>query len=32
MSVPPPKNLGCPIFGVGMPHARSGGDAQTVFV
>ena len=27
MQVPPPKNPGCPNFGVGMPHARSGGDA-----
>jgi hypothetical protein len=27
MPVPPPKNPGCPNFGVGMPHARSGGDA-----
>ena len=25
--VPPPKNPGCPNFGVGMHHARSGGDA-----
>ena len=23
----PPKNPGCPNFGVGMPHARFGGDA-----
>ena len=29
MPVPPPKNPGCPIFGVGMPHTRSGGDALT---
>ena len=27
MLVPPPKNPRCPIFGVGMPHAQSGGDA-----
>ena len=27
MPVPPPKNPGCPNFGVGMPHAWSGGDA-----
>ena len=27
MPVPPPKNPGLPNFGVGMPHARSGGDA-----
>jgi hypothetical protein len=27
MPVPPPKNPGCLDFGVGMPHARSGGDA-----
>jgi hypothetical protein len=27
MPVPPPKNPGCPNFGVGMSHARSGGDA-----
>jgi hypothetical protein len=27
MPVPPPKNPGCPNFDVGMPHARSGGDA-----
>jgi hypothetical protein len=27
MPVPPPKNPGCPKFGVGMPHAQSGGDA-----
>jgi hypothetical protein len=25
MPVPPPKNPGCPKFGVGMPHARFGG-------
>ena len=24
-----PKNPGCPIFGVGMPHAWSSGDALT---
>ena len=30
MPVPPPKNPGCPIFGVGMPHARFGGDALTI--
>ena len=29
MPVPPPKNPGRPNFGVGMPHARSGGDALT---
>ena len=27
MPVLPLKSLECPIFGVGMPHARSGGDA-----
>ena len=27
MSVLPPKNPGCPIFDVGMPHAWTGGDA-----
>ena len=27
MPVPPPKNRGCPILGIGMPHAQSGGDA-----
>ena len=27
MPVPPPKNPGCPIFGIGMPHARFVGDA-----
>ena len=27
MPVPPPKNPGYPIFGVGMPHTRSSGDA-----
>ena len=27
MPVLPPKNPGCLIFGVGMPHAQSGGDA-----
>ena len=27
MPVPPPKSPGCPIFGIGMPHAWSGGDA-----
>ena len=27
MPAPPPKNSGCLIFGVGMPHAQSGGDA-----
>ena len=27
MLVLAPKNPGCPIFGVGMPHAMSGGDA-----
>jgi hypothetical protein len=30
MPVPPPKNPGCPNFGVGMPHARSGGDALRI--
>ena len=30
MPVLPPKNPGCPIFDVGMPHARSGGDALSV--
>ena len=29
MPVPPPKNPGCLIFGVKMPHARSGGDVLT---
>ena len=29
MLVPPPKNPGWPSFGVGMPHAWSGGDALT---
>jgi hypothetical protein len=29
MPVLPLKNLGWPNFGVGMPHARSGGDALT---
>ena len=32
MPVPPPKNLGCPNFGVGMPHARSGGDTLTMIL
>jgi hypothetical protein len=32
MPVPPPKNPGCPNFGVGMPHARSGGDALSKLV
>ena len=27
LPVPPPKNPRCPNFGVGMPHARFGGDA-----
>jgi hypothetical protein len=27
MPEPPPKNLGCPDFDIGMPHARSRGDA-----
>ena len=27
MPVPPPKNPGYPIFDIGMPHTRSGGDA-----
>ena len=27
MPVPPPKNPGCPIFGVGMPHGEAAGDA-----
>ena len=30
MPVPPPKNPECPNFGVGMPHARSGGDALSI--
>jgi hypothetical protein len=30
MLEPPPKNPGCPIFGVGMPHAQSVGDALTI--
>ena len=29
MPVLPPKNPGCLIFGVGMPHARFGGDTLT---
>ena len=29
MPVPPPKNPGCPIFGVGMPHGEAAGDALT---
>jgi hypothetical protein len=31
MPIPPPKNPGCPNFGVGMPHARSGGDALMMY-
>ena len=27
MPVPPPKNPGCPIFGVGMPYGEAAGDA-----
>ena len=30
MPVPPPKNPGCPIFGVGMPHGEAAGDALRV--
>ena len=30
MPVPPPKNPGCPIFGVGMPHGEAAGDALTL--
>ena len=30
MLVTPSKNPGCPIFGIGMPHARSGGDALSL--
>ena len=25
MPVPPPKNPGCPIFGIGMPHGEAAG-------
>jgi hypothetical protein len=32
MSVPPPKNPGCPNFGVGMPHALSGGDTLSIAI
>ena len=32
MPVPPPKKPGCFNFGVGMPHARSGGDALRALI
>jgi hypothetical protein len=31
MPEPPPKNPECPIFDVGMPHARSSGDTLMPF-